>query len=315
MRNPSPDPADGLEGGYGYASCSYSGAGSGDGYSWKQTKDEVTIRLETDCAEVRSMLSDDKAKWQVGIRYRAWVAREPGSGTRVVFEQNLALAGHTPPNAHLIIDDSGAIVKASSTDATPPGITDRIITVSGELHQVMRAVCLIMQKCSEERSYHTFGNQVYTYHGQQAQVPALGMGGLGMGMGMGIGGMPMGMPMGGMGSTAAQLQTTMTVGVPDEHIGAVVGKGGKAITEIQVQTGVRIKISDRGDFLSGTRSRKVTIAGTTEGCQVAHYMICQKVNQNVQDIAARRGPKPAGSGRGPAFAQTYNSAGSVGGES
>ena len=228
-----------------------------------------------------------------------------------------AVIGRNGATIKAIVDDSGAIVKASSTDATPPGITDRIITVSGELHQVMRAVCLIMQKCSEERSYHTFGNQVYTYHGQQAQVPALGMGGLGMGMGMGmgIGGMPMGMPMGGMGSTAAQLQTTMTVGVPDEHIGAVVGKGGKAITEIQVQTGVRIKISDRGDFLSGTRSRKVTIAGTTEGCQVAHYMICQKVNQNVQDIAARRGPKPAGSGRGPAFAQTYNSAGSVGGES
>ena len=177
-----------------------------------------------------------------------------------------AVIGRNGATIKAIVDDSGAIVKASSTDATPPGITDRIITVSGELHQVMRAVCLIMQKCSEERSYHTFGNQVYTYHGQQAQVPALGMGGLGMGMGMGmgIGGMPMGMPMGGMGSTAAQLQTTMTVGVPDE---------------------------------------------------VAHYMICQKVNQNVQDIAARRGPKPAGSGRGPAFAQTYNSAGSVGGES
>ncbi|ERJ19089.1 amidophosphoribosyltransferase protein [Salinisphaera shabanensis E1L3A] len=42
----------------------------------------------------------------------AWVAREPGSGTRAVFEQNLALAGYTAPPAHLIIDDSGAIVRA-----------------------------------------------------------------------------------------------------------------------------------------------------------------------------------------------------------
>ena len=47
----------------------------------------------------------------------AWVAREPGSGTRAVFEQNLALAGYTAPNAHLIIDDSGAIVRAVASGA------------------------------------------------------------------------------------------------------------------------------------------------------------------------------------------------------
>ncbi|MES1938694.1 transcriptional regulator [Salinisphaera sp. T5B8] len=41
-----------------------------------------------------------------------WVAREPGSGTRAVFEQSLALAGYTVPAAQLQIDDSGAIVRA-----------------------------------------------------------------------------------------------------------------------------------------------------------------------------------------------------------
>ena len=32
-----------------------------------------------------------------------WVAREPGSGTRAVFEQSLALAGLAAPQAHLVI--------------------------------------------------------------------------------------------------------------------------------------------------------------------------------------------------------------------
>jgi len=46
-----------------------------------------------------------------------WVAREPGSGTRAVFEQNLALAGIAAPRAGLIVDDSGAIVRAVSAGA------------------------------------------------------------------------------------------------------------------------------------------------------------------------------------------------------
>ncbi|ROO31850.1 LysR family transcriptional regulator [Salinisphaera orenii YIM 95161] len=46
-----------------------------------------------------------------------WVAREPGSGTRAVFEQSLALAGLAAPQAHLVIDDSGAIVRAVAAGA------------------------------------------------------------------------------------------------------------------------------------------------------------------------------------------------------
>lgn len=46
-----------------------------------------------------------------------WVARAPGSGTRAVFEQNLALQGYTVPRAQLIIDDSGAIVRAVAAGA------------------------------------------------------------------------------------------------------------------------------------------------------------------------------------------------------
>lgn len=46
-----------------------------------------------------------------------WVARAPGSGTRAVFEQNLALGGYKAPRAQLIIDDSGAIVRAVAAGA------------------------------------------------------------------------------------------------------------------------------------------------------------------------------------------------------
>ncbi|KAJ6909250.1 hypothetical protein NC652_020284 [Populus alba x Populus x berolinensis] len=44
----------------------------------------------------------------------------------------------------------------------------------------------------------------------------------------------------------------MRIGVADEYIGLVVGRGGRNIMEIIPNSGARIKISDRGGFMSGT---------------------------------------------------------------
>ncbi|GJP37885.1 hypothetical protein CLOM_g22333, partial [Closterium sp. NIES-68] len=38
-----------------------------------------------------------------------------------------------------------------------------------------------------------------------------------------------------------------------DHVGAVVGKAGCSINEIQQTTGVRMVISDRNDYVEGTR--------------------------------------------------------------
>jgi hypothetical protein len=78
--------------------------------------------------------------------------------------------------------------------------------------------------------------------------------------------------------------TVVTVAVPDEHIGAVVGKGGKYISEMQQVAGVRIKISDRTDYVPGTRNRKVTLTGTLEAVQIAQFLISQKVQQSAAEM-------------------------------
>ncbi|KAG2310957.1 hypothetical protein Bca52824_022514 [Brassica carinata] len=46
--------------------------------------------------------------------------------------------------------------------------------------------------------------------------------------------------------------TMVTISVSDENIGLVLGRGGRNIIEITQLTGARIKISDRGNFMSGT---------------------------------------------------------------
>ncbi|KAK2969067.1 hypothetical protein RJ640_021106 [Escallonia rubra] len=79
--------------------------------------------------------------------------------------------------------------------------------------------------------------------------------------------------------------TSMTIGVADEHIGIVVGRGGRNIVDITQVSGARIKISDRGDFIPGTSERKVTISGSQKAIRVAETMILNKVS-SAAEIAA-----------------------------
>ncbi|KAG5607952.1 hypothetical protein H5410_029444 [Solanum commersonii] len=70
---------------------------------------------------------------------------------------------------------------------------------------------------------------------------------------------------------------SVTIGVADERIGLVLGRNGRSVMEISQVSGARIKISDRGDFMSGTSDRKVTITGSQRAISIAESMISKKV--------------------------------------
>ncbi|XP_073495144.1 RNA-binding protein Nova-1 isoform X4 [Phyllobates terribilis] len=67
------------------------------------------------------------------------------------------------------------------------------------------------------------------------------------------------------------------IAVPENLVGAILGKGGKTLVEYQELTGARIQISKKGEFVPGTRNRKVTITGTPAATQAAQYLITQRV--------------------------------------
>lgn len=56
---------------------------------------------------------------------------------------------------------------------------------------------------------------------------------------------------------------TSQVFVPDNMIGSILGRGGKTLTDLQNQSGTRIRISQRGEYMPGTRNRVVIIEGQT----------------------------------------------------
>ena len=58
------------------------------------------------------------------------------------------------------------------------------------------------------------------------------------------------------------------------QVGAIIGKGGEVISQLKSVIGVKIRISDRDDFVPGTRNRKVTISGAADAVQIAQVRPC-----------------------------------------
>lgn len=63
------------------------------------------------------------------------------------------------------------------------------------------------------------------------------------------------------------LTTSVTVGVPDKMIGAILGRGGATIAELQSMSGARINVSQRDELMPGTDSRILTISGSPTATQ------------------------------------------------
>jgi KH domain len=55
----------------------------------------------------------------------------------------------------------------------------------------------------------------------------------------------------------------------------------QVISQLKNVVGVRIRISERDDFVPGTRDRKVTISGAPEAVRIAQLLIAQKVNASL----------------------------------
>ncbi|KAI4302308.1 hypothetical protein MLD38_038070 [Melastoma candidum] len=166
------------------------------------------------------------------------------------------------------IEESQAGIKISPQDNSYYGTSDRLVTVTGTIEEQMRAIDLILFKLSEDPHYSHSANVPFSYAAAYNNT--------------GYGPASYGGPPAGTGGTVPNSNkedhsSSMTIGIPDDHIGLVVGRGGRTIMEISQASGAKIKISDRGDFLSGTTNRKVMITGSQSAIHAAESMIMQKV--------------------------------------
>ncbi|KAJ7520856.1 hypothetical protein O6H91_19G026100 [Diphasiastrum complanatum] len=210
-----------------------------------------------------------------------------------------AIIGKGGATIKTFIEDSQANIKLSSQEQILSGLSDRIVMITGNLEQQVRAAELVLGKVSPDSSYAQYGNAPLSYAGTQnprntfASLPIattgygvpvmgpIGAGNIAQSKGIMSPLVPLQAP---FRVTLPLVQagshtTTTSIEVLDEHIGALVGRGGKTINEIQQNSGVKIKISNRGDFVPGTKNRKVTLMGTAAGVQIAQHLVAQRLQQ------------------------------------
>ncbi|MCD7447243.1 Protein btr1 [Datura stramonium] len=167
------------------------------------------------------------------------------------------------------IEDSRAGIKILPQDDNFPGLHDRLVIVIGTLGEQMRAIELILSKLAEDSHYVQNMNAPFPY---AAYV------GMNYGPPNGVGGrFPNNRYQNKIQSNSEDMNNSVTIGVADERIGLVLGRNGRSVMEISQVSGARIKISDRGDFMSGTSDRKVTITGSQRAISMAESMISKKV--------------------------------------
>jgi len=63
--------------------------------------------------------------------------------------------------------------------------------------------------------------------------------------------------------------------------GHVIGKGGSYHSTIQQQTGAKVVISKKGEYIPGTQARQVVISGPMAGVHAAHAMVLHRVAEVV----------------------------------
>lgn len=68
------------------------------------------------------------------------------------------------------------------------------------------------------------------------------------------------------------------IAIADNLIGSILGRGGRTLNELQVLSNTRIRISQRGEFLPGTKNRVVTIRGpTAQSVSTAQFLMNQRM--------------------------------------
>ncbi|XP_057471658.1 protein BTR1-like isoform X2 [Actinidia eriantha] len=209
---------------------------------------------------------------------------EPRSKLRLIVPNSSCggIIGKGGTTIKSFVEESQAGIKISPQDNNYLGLSDRLVTVTGTLDEQMRAIELILTKLAEDHHYAQSYGAPFPYAGvlfagfhgipHTFVLPSVGTAAAYNSMNFGPNGAG-----GKFQNNKEERSTSVTIGVADEHIGFVVGRGGRYLMEINQVSGARIKISDRGDFISGTEDRKVTITGTQRAVRIAEVMISEKI--------------------------------------
>ncbi|WOG87967.1 hypothetical protein DCAR_0207200 [Daucus carota subsp. sativus] len=198
---------------------------------------------------------------------------EPSSKVRLVVPYSCcgAIIGRRGSTIKSFVELSQAGIRISSPKDLYAGLSDRLVTVVGTISEQMRAIDLILLKLSGNPYYTQSMNVPFSYAGYNV-VHYYAVGAK----------MFNNMYQSNYRQNKEGEGNSVTIGVADEHIGLVLGRGGRNLRRISQISEARIKVSNRNDFISGTTDRKVTITGSERAICVAEDMIMRKLDSAVE---------------------------------
>ncbi|GAA5887355.1 hypothetical protein JCM6882_002503 [Rhodosporidiobolus microsporus] len=184
-----------------------------------------------------------------------------------------------------IQEASGARLQAS--EAMLPGSSERVLSVSGVADAIHIAVYYIGTVLQEHPS--TSSNSSYRPSGDSSSYgsrpPPSGDRPYGAPRGGGGGGGGGG----GLGPALAPGAQTQAIFIPNELVGSIIGKAGRAINEVRQAAGCQIKINEPGESAPGgsPNERLVTITGPPAGIQTAVRMLYERLEaEKVKQMGA-----------------------------
>lgn len=179
------------------------------------------------------------------------------------------LIGRGGASINRVRQDSGATVKVGAPEDVVAGDPDvRKCIVSGTVEQVMAAFTLIVHKLEETPAGAARAPDA-GLAGAQAAAAMYGMAGMASPhmAHPGLAGPPMPQQL-PPGTMPVQFQ------VPNESMGAVIGRAGATINQIRQMSGAKVDIAQS---VPGMPMRLVTVTGTPDQIQMAQYLIQVKM--------------------------------------
>ena len=189
-----------------------------------------------------------------------------------------------------IEDEAGVSLSMSDKSDPSNDITqERTLTVSGKTSACINAIYQIIGKLSSDLEAAQFVVKGTTF-GQGVKTQMLtttGRGGAGRGKRLQAQSTDSGdAPRKGKGHSISnefvrELSATQVVelAVHDTHVGSILGQGGCKLRDIMSVSGAQITVSTRGEFMEGTRDRKVTIEGTPQCVKQAKELVLHILSQ------------------------------------
>ncbi len=248
----------------------------------------VLTKLAAEPAAARAVAARDAAAADAGALQLRMLVHARLCGT---------LIGRGGATIRSFNEDSRAAFSISPPPEAGAGPAERVVRISGGLDELMRAVALVVTKLSENPDYHllTDANLSYGWRGGGAPgAPGGANGGGGPGGGGPGGGLPggggangggggggfAGLPNGGAGALpAGGPAVTVTLAIPEDRVGVVIGRAGAVINQIKGLVNVSVRISRKGEHLPGTGDRACQISGAPEAVELAQRLILQKVHE------------------------------------